>query len=378
MSRLPLQQTTSLLEQSRAVLITTRTDAPVGSLASMFALGLILERAGKTVTIVTESKPPRHLQLPGSSRCLTSLPREGTVITVDTSEIPVTNIRTDAQSGVLRLLLETPRTLPREAIHIQSGPSHFDVIIVVDAPDLISLGAVFSDHTALWYSTPVVVCDRSPQNEQFGQINMIDLNAASTIEIIDRIGQALNVPLTPDIQHLYLTAIIADTDRFMEPHTSPRAFSLAATIVDAGIDHIAIMRDLYKTRDLPYLQLLGRSLTRVQTIPTKNIAWTMITDGDLLETQASPESIPLMIHEIAHLSPASDIVVLLHRTQDGTRVTIETATPTVHARDLASLLGPPTGGVSTAVVFTTLTDPREILEILGRGRTVVAAPPLSL
>lgn len=371
MSRPPLQQLIALLAQSHSVLVTTRVDASVGSIASLLALGIVLERAGKTVTCVTDAQVPAHIHLPGKDRCLASLPPNGTTITIDTSTIPIAEVRYDTQPGSLRIILDSAEAIPTEAIVVQSSSPQFDVMIVIDSPDLLSLGSLFSNHTSLWYSTPVVVCDRSPQNEQFGQINLIDLTAASTIEIIDRIRDALEISATPDLQQLFLTALIADTDRFMESHTTPHAFSMAASLVESGIDHIGIIRDLYKTRELPYLQLLGRALTRVQVLASRSIAWTMITDGDLLETHASTEMIPLMIHEIAHLAPAADIVAVLHRTNDHVRVTIESTTPLLDARALASHLGPSTGSATTASVTVSSTDPREILERL-------SVPPLPL
>src|SRR2546423_8210550 len=83
--------------------------------------------------------------------------------------------------------------------------------------------------------TPLVLdVDHHHDNTRFGDVNLIVPGASSTGEVLRDVFRALDVELTPDIAEALYIALVTDTGRFQYTNTTPKAFLLAAELVQAG------------------------------------------------------------------------------------------------------------------------------------------------
>src|SRR5919199_1220229 len=78
--------------------------------------------------------------------------------------------------------------------------------------------------------------DHHHDNTRFGDVNLVVPDASSTGEIMRDILRELGVELTPQIAEAIYIAIVTDTGRFQYANTTPKAFRLAAELVEAGAD----------------------------------------------------------------------------------------------------------------------------------------------
>lgn len=121
------------------------------------------------------------------------------------------------------------------------GPT--DLLISGDCGDLKRLGAV-----AHLRRGALLNLDHHASNDYFGDVNVVDLRAASTGVVVDKLLRRMRVALDQTIATCIYTTLVFDTGRFMHSNTSAAVFRLAARLLDSGIDAAAINRALTYTK----------------------------------------------------------------------------------------------------------------------------------
>ncbi len=133
----------------------------------------------------------------------------------------------------------------------------------------------------------VVNVDHHHDNTRFGTVNLVDVDASCTAEIVFELAGKLGVELTPEIAGALYVGLVTDTGRFMYENTSARAHRMAAALIDAGVDVHDIFRRLYEHVPLQKLRLIARALEKIEQIDDGAIAVTYISAEDYEETGAS-------------------------------------------------------------------------------------------
>src|SRR6476469_6272691 len=134
-------------------------------------------------------------------------------------------------------------------------------LVAVDCANARRIG---QDPGILDLAKTVVDIDHHHDNSRFGTTNLIVADASSTAEIIRDLLWELGVQLTPDIAEALYVGLVTDTGRFQYSNTTPKAFRLAAALVEAGADVHGIFRNVYETVQFAKLKLLARALDRSQ------------------------------------------------------------------------------------------------------------------
>jgi phosphoesterase RecJ-like protein len=118
----------------------------------------------------------------------------------------------------------------------------------------------------------VVNIDHHPDNAAYGEINWFDPTAAACGEMVFTLVEALGVPLTPTIAtHVYL-AILTDTGSFHFSSISPRTFDICRRTLEAGVDPVAIARNVYDSNNLGRLKLFGAVLSAMRLSHSGRVA----------------------------------------------------------------------------------------------------------
>jgi bifunctional oligoribonuclease and PAP phosphatase NrnA len=169
----------------------------------------------------------------------------------------------------------------------KEGRGGHDVVVTLDCPDPGRVGGLLDGSREP--GTRVLNIDHHGDNRRYGDVNWIEPTAAATGEMVYDLLEAAGLTLTPAVALNY-TAIVTDTGSFRYSNTTPRTFRTAARLVEAGADPAAVAIQLYETRHLAGLHLLGRILQQVQENAEGTVAWVVIdrsqTDSpDLLEAE---------------------------------------------------------------------------------------------
>ena len=122
--------------------------------------------------------------------------------------------------------------------------------------------------------------DHHHDNTRFGTVNLVDVDASCTAEIVYDLAGLLGVELTHEIANALYVALVTDTGKFMYENTGTRAHVMAAELIEAGVDVHGIYRRLYEGMPYAKLELLARALAHVERYDDGRLAFTRLTRDD--------------------------------------------------------------------------------------------------
>jgi bifunctional oligoribonuclease and PAP phosphatase NrnA len=145
-----------------------------------------------------------------------------------------------------------------------------DLVIAVDMSDLSRTGGIYKD--AWRDKLPLLVIDHHATNNAFGDVNLVDPEAAATALPLAALIDALGIPLTADMATCLLVAVLTDTRGLRTSNTSPEVLHFVGRLIEAGGDYSAVME---KTLDsIPYRQMRGWAVALERLHLDGELAWT--------------------------------------------------------------------------------------------------------
>ena len=124
---------------------------------------------------------------------------------------------------------------------------------------------------------PLINIDHHVNNSQFGDVNFVDSNSSSVGEIIYRLIQVANLPMSKNIAEDLFVAIQTDTGSFRYENTTKEAFTIAAEMVEWGINPWKISRKVMDEFSLKKLRLLELTLQTIEIFHSGKVGLITIT-----------------------------------------------------------------------------------------------------
>ena len=128
--------------------------------------------------------------------------------------------------------------------------------------------------------------DHHHDNTRFGEINLVDVAASSTAEIVFEISNRLGAMTTPTIAQALYVGLITDTGMFMYENTDARTHRVAAELIEAGVNVNEIFRRLYERVPEEKLRLIARALGKIDRRLDGTLSTTYISADDYAATGA--------------------------------------------------------------------------------------------
>lgn len=310
------QQIFELVRQSRQLLIVIKQNWNGDALSSALALATFLRKLGKKVEIAcSEFKSTFNFSFLPCSEIKPTLDNlQNFVITIDITKTGLGEFEYNEVDNKLNIFI-TPKIgqLDKENVSMTMAGFKYDLIFLINSPDLESLGHIYQNNFDFFYATTKINIDHSSQNEYYGNLNLVNLAAASTGEILFDLFKEWNENLIDDnIATYLLTSIIAATKNFKSTEVTPRLLTLAGILIAKGARRDQIIQNLYQSRFISTLKLWGRVLSRLNNDLNDKIVWSVLSRQDFLETATSPEELIDVIEEMIVSMPKTEIVVLLY------------------------------------------------------------------
>ena len=106
--------------------------------------------------------------------------------------------------------------------------------------------------------------DHHHDNTLFGDVNLVEVDASCTAEIVYELAVLLGAEITPEIAAALYVGLVTDTGKFMYENTSARTHRIAADLIEAGVEVDETYRRLYEHVPIEKLRLLSRALEGLQ------------------------------------------------------------------------------------------------------------------
>lgn len=202
---------------------------------------------------------------------------------------------------------------PNEGVKISEKFYRHDLMICLGLPDLESIGEFFDLNTDFFYRTPIVNVDHSPENEHFGQLNVINLTATSISELLYELFAEIDQKLMDEnIATCLLAGMIEKTKSFKSPRVTPRSLQIASNLMAGGANRENIVRNLYQTKSVNVLKLWGRILMKLATNETSTVASAEISPADFQETGTDESALPALLEELFASVPTVELSALFY------------------------------------------------------------------
>jgi nanoRNase/pAp phosphatase (c-di-AMP/oligoRNAs hydrolase) len=318
------QQFFNLIKKSNNILISFPINWNGDAISASLALFLFLKKIGKNVEIGAEQMrktdnfkiPMESFKfLPSFSSIKNSLENlTKFIVSVDLKNAKVSQIKYVIENNKLNFII-SPQDgfFTEEDISSNISGFKYDLIITIDSQDLESLGKIYDNNIEFFYKTPIINIDQSPENEEFGQLNILDLKAVSVTEIIFSLMNDYNKKLIDeDIATCLLTGIIFRTKSFKTPNITPRVLSITSRLIEIGARREEIVANLYRSRSLNTLKLWGRVLNNLSTNENNSIIWATLFKNDFQITKSSEENLQDIIDELIISIPTAKVIIIFY------------------------------------------------------------------
>ena len=133
----------------------------------------------------------------------------------------------------------------------------------------------------------VINIDHHHDNTRFGDVNLIDVDASCTAEIVFDLAGLLGVELTQEMANALYVALVTDTGKFMYENTDARSHRMAAGLIETGVEVNDVYRRLYEHAPIEKLKLLAHALEKIELLDDGRLAVTYISGDDYAATGAS-------------------------------------------------------------------------------------------
>jgi len=312
-----IQQVTDLINRSQHILITFSPHRGGDAVGSALALATYLEKINKRVDIVsTGFNLPGYLRfLPGSKRInsqITALRKF--IISLDLKQVELQDLSYNVSPEKLDIYL-TPKngSFQSDKLSTKYSPFIYDLIVVLDTPDLMALGDIYQQNTEFFFNTTIVNVDHSPANEHFGQINLVDLNVPATADLVFELIEAINPNIIEeDIATCLFTGLTTATRSFKTIQVTPQTLARAGHLVNLGARREEVVQHLYRTKQLSTLKLWGRVLARLKSDSARKLVWSLLQTDDFIKAGAGEDDLTGVVEELITNAPEAGTVVLLY------------------------------------------------------------------
>jgi len=216
--------------------------------------------------------------------------------------------------------------------------NNYDLVIVLDSGDLKYAGVdkFFSQFSP----KPLIInIDHHLTNQYFGDINLVNLSAASTTEIIYQFFKLLKVKISPKIASALLAGIIGDTYNFTNPNTSFQSLETAAHLLVAGARIDRINDSIFKNKTLETLKIWGEILIRLSYNADLGVVSTIVTESDLKENLSPSEVTEGIANFLNNLTGVKASLILQQEAGRIIKGSFRTGDDLIDVSELAKILG---------------------------------------
>lgn len=259
---IPFKELNNLLSQSNNILITGQRDPSTDVVSSAAAWQIFLRSQGKQADVAFSGRHRLWNFLPANFSLVDLNQVNKFKIILDISRTKVRQLSYDLNDNELQInILSDNGNFESKDVRTERGDLIYDLVLVLGATSLNSLGSVFSEHRQFFHQTPIINVDRSILNENFGQLNIVELKSSSVAEISFHFMKDVG---GSELATCLLAGIIAATNSFQSSLVTPELLEIASQLIVKGADRHKIIESLFRTKDIVTLKNWGKILSRLK------------------------------------------------------------------------------------------------------------------
>jgi bifunctional oligoribonuclease and PAP phosphatase NrnA len=254
------------------------------------------------------------------------------------------------------------RFLPLEEVFHEAPADMADrAVIFLDCGNIDRMPVDFLSEQGLF----TINVDHHHDNTLFGDVNLVEVDASCTAEIVYELAVLLGVEITTEIAAALYVGLITDTGKFMYENTNARTHRIAADLIEAGVDVDETYRRLYEHVPVEKLRLLSRALEGIQHHCEGTLVLAYITAADYEASGAGEEMTEGIIDHLRSVEGARVAALIRDlgdRGRAARKVSLRSSDGAVDVSAIARVHGG--GGHKRAAGFSTDLELDELIDFL--------------
>lgn len=184
---------------------------------------------------------------------------------------------------------------------------------------------------------PVINIDHHLGNENYGEVNHLDLEAPSVGEMILHLAREMGVPVDREMATAMYVSLATDTGFFRYTNTTLRTFEAARDLVECGANPGQVSLWINESTPASSVKLLGLCLNTLSLESGGRIATMELPRSFFAESGASPEETDGIVNYGRSIEGVL-VSAFLKESDGGTRVSMR-AKPGVDVQAIAATFG---------------------------------------
>jgi nanoRNase/pAp phosphatase (c-di-AMP/oligoRNAs hydrolase) len=290
------------IEAAENILLLVKQNACGDEVAASWGLFQLLKNLGKNPTVLESNLQARNLKFLAAPEKMEKeiVGARDFVLSFSTARNKIIDFRTENKIDSFDIYItpEKETVDPRDFSFIPAK-FKYDLLVVLGCQNLDQFGEMREKNADLFFEVPIVNIDNSGANENFGQVNLVDITASSVSETLsDFARKKWEKFVDPEAAQCFLAGIISATGNFQSPKTTPQTFLAASWLIEKGADQQKIIRHLLKTQSFSFMKLWGRVMARLQWDEEKKLAWSLVSIEDFVQSRSKPDALPTILEKI--------------------------------------------------------------------------------
>ena len=187
-------------------------------------------------------------------------------------------------------------------------PSDIDVAVACDTANADRLGSALA---VAEQADRLVVVDHHTSNEDFGDLQIVDPDAAATAQLLYYlVVDHLRWELGELAATALYTGLVTDTGRFQYSATTSEVHRIAGELLIAGADPDRVGRHVYGEAPFGYLKVAGSVLSRATLEVDAGLVWSVVYEQDLDDAGIGYEDADGLI-DLVRLAAEAEVACLL-------------------------------------------------------------------
>ena len=247
----------------------------------------------------------------------------------------------------------------------------FDLFIILDSSSTTQISrqgeVIFPEHLK------TIVIDHHKTNIRFGDINLVDKDAASTTQVLYKLFKEWNVEIDKDLALYLFIGIYGDTGGFQYTLTSPETFRIATELVSVCPNYHRAVFNLENNKREIEIEMMGLALSNIKKYFNGKVVLTVIPYEVIKERNISKEDATEgLVPEILRSVKGWDIVGSLVEIEDGvTRIALRTRDEkkydvSIIAKNVGTGGGGHPGAAGTTVMKNVYDAEKELVECIDK------------
>jgi len=232
-----LSRIADIITKNNSGVILLSSTPSADAIAAATSLYLSLLKLGKTVALVCSS--PVSSDLNGVDKIQNNLSVNGDnlVVSFPYTDGAIDKVDYNIQGNNFNLII-TPRPgqakLNSSQIKYSYSGGNFNFIIVIDAPNLNSLGEVYNSNQNQFQGKDIINIDRHLTNGYYGTVNLVNKAISSVSELVFKVLQSLKLDIDSEIATNLYAGIAVSTNNFTSYSVNANTFETIANLLRLG------------------------------------------------------------------------------------------------------------------------------------------------